>query len=109
MKRAILFQDVNILSRLCDEIFFRSWWVILFILICFMCYEQGLKKLNADYGKLHAQFKELQDDYQTVKEIQELYSTKLNSFNDPEWIEMVLISELGLIPANQKKIYFSDR
>lgn len=92
--------------RLWEELFFRSWWVVFFILFCFMCYEQGLKKLNTDYAKLHAQYKDLQNEYQTVKEIQEFYRAKLNSFDDPEWIEMVLISELGLIRANQKKIYF---
>ncbi|WP_237753846.1 hypothetical protein [Parachlamydia acanthamoebae] len=38
----------------------RSWWVILFVLFCLMCYEQGIKQRETDFLKLTEQLLTLQ-------------------------------------------------
>jgi hypothetical protein len=85
----------------------KSWWVFLFILLCCIGYEQGLKKLHVDYRKLHGQHRELQAEFQRVLHLQERLYAELESFADPDWVELVLMKELGLVPENQTKIYFS--
>ncbi len=100
------FQEHSFLASVLEEVFIRSWWVVFFILLCCIGYEQGLKKLHVDYRKLNHQYRELKAEYQKVFEEQKYLEAMLYSFSDPDWIELVLRKELGLVPENQTKFYF---
>lgn len=91
-----------------QELFLKSWWVLFFILLCCIGYEQGLKRLHVDHRKLQTQYRELKDEYQSVLEQQKRLQDELYSFSDPDWIELVLMRELGLVPENQTKVYFKQ-
>lgn len=107
-ERYTKFQEHSLLASLLEEVFIRSWWVVFFILFCCIGYEQGLKKLHVDYRKLNHQYKELTEEYQKVFEQHKYLEAELFSFNDPDWIELVLRKELGLVPENQTKVYFKE-
>lgn len=92
--------------RAVEFFFLRSWWVILFILCCYLCYEQGLKKRDSDFAKLHHQFLELTKEKALVSAQQENLLLQVNSQSDPEWIELILMRGLGLVSEGQTKVIF---
>jgi hypothetical protein len=92
-----------------EEIFIRSWWVILFILLCYMLYEQGLRQSNRDFAKLHHQYLELQKEKKLAYAIQEDLLLQVNSQSDPAWVELTLIKGLGLVPEGQIKVVFTSQ
>lgn len=91
-----------------EEMFIRSWWVILFILGCYLSYEQGLQKKDRDFAKLQWQYTELQKKKKMLLSLQENFRRELNSQNDPAWIELVLMKELGVVPEGQTKVLFTN-
>jgi hypothetical protein len=96
------------MSSIINTVFIRSWWVVLFILFCYVCYEQGLRKRDVDFAKLHAQYIELLDEKQRALTKNEDLQMQINSHNDPEWVEMTLMKGLGLVPEGQTKVLFTD-
>lgn len=86
--------------------FFDCWWVYLFALLCFICYEQGGKARNVQFQILSQQLKLLQQDKVAALARQEELTSKLASQSDDEWIELLLIKELGVVPEGQQKVYF---
>lgn len=90
-----------------ETIFFRSWWVILFILLCLFLFEHAVEKRNRDYSRLSIQLAELQSTkVQAVKEQEDLL-LQINSESDPAWIELTLMLGLGMVSENQTKIFFT--
>ena len=87
--------------------FLRSWWVIMFILLCFMVYEQGVKKRNEHYAHLAKQLTELKKEKEWLIANREDLKLRIDSFDDPAWIELSLMKVLGLIPEGYEKVYFT--
>lgn len=92
-------------STVKDQLF-GSWWVFFFALLCFICYEQGIKIRNEQYHAFSKQLQELQSEKQRVLALQAELSAQIQSQNDSEWIEFILMKELGVVPEGHKKIYF---
>lgn len=84
----------------------RSWWVVLFILGCYICYEQGLRKREADFVKLQQHFQDLQQEKVLAIRQQENLLMQINSQSDPDWVELTLMKGLGLVPEGQTKVLF---
>lgn len=87
----------------------RSWWVIFFILICYFCYEQGLAGRNKEFAKLDHQYLNLLNEKEKALALQENLRLQINSQSDPEWVELVLMKGLGLVPEGQIKVLFTDQ
>lgn len=83
-----------------------SWWIWLFVLFCFFCYEQAVKNLKEDFGKLEGQLESLQRELHDQLALQEDLRIQINSQSDPSWIELVLMKGLGLVPEGQIKVFF---
>lgn len=92
--------------KILEEVLIQSWWVILFILLCYMAYEQGMKKRQANFVKLYEQFKDLQIEKKRGLAIQKELLLKINSESDPAWVELTLMKGLGLVPEGQTKVLF---
>lgn len=97
----------SFLSKSLDLLFFRSWWVLLFMILSFMLYEQAMKKRDKDYNTLTDRLHELQTAKSEALKKQEELQLQINSESDPAWVELVLMRELGLVPEEQTKIFFS--
>lgn len=87
---------------------FKTWWVVLFALICFAFYERGIGNKSRDYAQLQRQLQELQDEYASQVKTQEDLHLQINSQSDPEWQELVLMKGLGLVPEKQTKVFFTN-
>lgn len=92
-----------------EEIFVKSWWVVLFILGIYYCYEQGLQKKDHDFTKLHAHYSELQKKKKALLTLKENLNRQINSQSDPEWVELTLMKGLGLVPEGQIKVLFTNQ
>ena len=94
--------------RVIEEMFLRSWWVILFMLICYMFFEQSLRHRDAEYVKLYQQLIELRETRKIAQEENAKLMMHINSQSDPAWIELTLMKGLGLVPEGQTKVYFKN-
>ncbi|MCE5317249.1 MAG: hypothetical protein LLG04_07790 [Parachlamydia sp.] len=86
----------------------RFWWTILFMLACYLAYEQGMRTWSKEYAMLRKHYLELDDDKQKLLSIQEDLLLQINSQSDPAWVELILIKGLGLVPEGQTKVYFEQ-
>lgn len=89
-----------------NQLFFRSWWVIIFLLLCAILYEQGIKETNRHYQQLNEQQIALQIEKQKALEKQQDLKCQINSQSDLAWIELTLMKGLGLVPEGEQKVYF---
>lgn len=87
---------------------FASWWVFFFALLCFICYEQGIKISNEQYRILSKQLLQLKNEKQNALALQVELSAQVQSQTDNSWIEFLLMKELGVVPEGYKKIYFIE-
>ncbi len=94
------------LTSLFNHIFLRSWWVVAFLLLCAILYEQGLKERNHHYQQLNDQRIALQIEKQKAMKKQQDLKWQINSQSDLAWIELTLMKGLGLVPEGEQKVYF---
>ena len=100
--------STSLFERMIAEVFFRSWWVILILLLCLAFFEHEQNKRDEILNTLTARTKDLQHEKIHSLERHERLSMQINSQNDPSWVEMVLIKELGLTPEGQIKVHFTE-
>lgn len=91
-----------------ERLFFKYWWVVLFCLLCAIFYEQQRKKIDLEYSKLHQQLVKLQNIKLEKLKVQEDLLLKVNSQSDPNFVELLLMKELGVVPEGQTKIFFNN-
>ncbi len=94
------------LQKLIQYLFIESWWVIAFILICAVFYEQGLKSRDSLFQHLTDQWISLQKEKEEALFQQQNLKLQINSQSDLAWIELTLMKGLGLVPEGQQKVYF---
>lgn len=97
---------MSTLQKILRSIFIRSWWVIAFMLLCTIIYEQGLKERNKLYQQLTEQYNDLQQEKKEVLHQQQNLQLQINSQSDLAWVELALMKGLGLVPEGQQKVYF---
>lgn len=100
--------DINHMFKKFQSYFFESWWVILFALICFALFEQGMYVHTKEFSKLSMQLRELQQHKIIAFSMREKLLLQLNSESDPMWVELVLMRVLGMVPEGQEKVFFSN-
>ena len=93
-------------GKLFEGLLVRSWWVFLFMGICYLFYSQGVEKKRRDHEQLLAKLMDLEKEKRRLGEEKEDLRLQVKSQNDPKWIEMTLMKGLGLVPEGQVKIYF---
>lgn len=91
-----------------ETLFLRCWWVILFCLLCASFYEQGRKRIDGEYRKLHKQLTKAQTVRNQKLNIREDLMLKVNSQSDPDFVELLLMKELGVVPEGHLKFFFNE-
>lgn len=92
-----------------DEVFIKSWWVVLFILACYFFYEQGLRRKDREHAFLQNQYSELVQKKKSVKKQQLELRREINGQSDKASLELILIKEMGLVPEGQTKVVFKKQ
>lgn len=86
--------------------FFRCWWAILLLLFCYGFYLHGMVKKKEQYAQLSEKVALLKESLCVATERREDLLLQMESRSDPAWIEMLIKKHLGMVPANQIKVYF---
>lgn len=91
------------------QLVIRSWWVILLLMVSFFLYDQTTTHQKNTISQLEEKVTFLQEKKKKVASIQDDLQLQIQSQEDPDYLEMVLIKKLGLIRDGQKKIFFSSK
>jgi hypothetical protein len=84
----------------------KNWWVLIFISICSVVYFNSVGKKNEILTTLDRHLKALEREKEILIEEKEDLLLQINSQNDPNWIQLILMKGLGLVPEGQLKVYF---
>lgn len=91
-----------------DELIVRSWWVILFVNLCYIAYEQAQVGRNHLYMNLNHQLNTLTEEKERALSLQKKLALQQNSQHDPAWIELILMERLGMVPDGSIKVFFTE-
>ncbi len=86
--------------------FNTSWWVVLALVLSGGIYMQASRTKDVEIKQLKFQMSELLKEKALAKKEREELLGKIESQNDPAWIELVLMKELGVVPDGYIKVYF---
>ena len=86
----------------------RHSWLLAFMIVCYIGYERGVKRLSSDFEMLNQRLTELESQKKEALDLQKSYLLQINSQHDPAWLELTLMRVLGLVPEGQTKVYFSE-
>jgi len=103
------FMDASLFTRFFDVCVLRSWWVILFINLCYIGYEQGQYKRKNLYAILNNQMQTLEEEKEKALALRKRLMMQKNNQHDPAWIELTLMKEMGMVPEGYQKFLFSEK
>lgn len=93
-------------SKLFEEVIVKSWWTILFFLVCYFAYDRGLHYRTLEKEKLTKKLEMLSQERRRALIHHDYLRLQLESQHDNAWIELVLMRGLGLVPEGQQKVIF---
>lgn len=83
-----------------------SWWAALFIFASCGFYSLASHKRQTALIALKSQVETLKTEKLQAKKTHEDLKLRFQSQSDPEWIQMLLMKTLGMVPEGQIKIVF---
>lgn len=81
--------------------------VAVFLTLCLGFYLYAKEQKDRSYQEMAARLKALEIEKGIALAQQEELISQIQSQSDPAWVEMVLKRNLGLVPKDQTKVYFS--
>lgn len=84
----------------------RYWWVLIVLLISFAYYYKNIRPKEVEIRSLKYRVQELKKEKEIAENQKEELLLRIQSQNDPAWIEMVLMKELGVVPEGYIKVHF---
>lgn len=94
-------------SRLFEEGVLKSWWVILFLFLATFAYEQAALSKQHEKKVLLQELESLEIAKKNAENRQDDLQLQLESMEDSQWIEMVLMKGLGVVPEGSIKVHFT--
>ena len=92
-----------------QTLFVNNLWVIFFVLGAYLFFTHASTKKGAMIAQLEKQVNTFKGEIVAAREMREELLLRIESQNDPRWIEMVLMQKLGLVPEGQLKVLFQKR
>jgi len=100
-----LVENSNI--RIMEVMKWKSWWWVALFIVGLGCfYYPSIKDKNLVIKELEFRLEEMQKKKMAVLQEREELVLKTQSQNDPAWIEMVLMRDLGVVPEGWLKVHF---
>jgi hypothetical protein len=86
---------------------FRSWWwVATFCLLSLFAYFEVIQVKKAALSQLTLKKQEMEKEKIASQEFKEELLLAVSSKDDPAWIEMILMRDLGVVPEGWLKVHF---
>lgn len=95
-------------SKLLEEVVLKSWWTIAFILLSFFIYDQGVLRKKKELTLLLQKKTTYEQEIEKGLALQKELKKQIASHADPDWIELTLMRNLGLVPEGSKKVHFKS-
>jgi len=92
--------------KVLPHLLLKNWWVIVFLLMTWSIYLQAIHKKNQLVFKLEERVALLEKGRREAREENEALLLRMQSQDDPEWMELVLKEKLGVVPEGQIKVVF---
>lgn len=87
--------------------FFSNWWVIGCCVLCLIGYIEGIKSRSLMAQELKFKISEIEREIAFASQENEELSLQLASRDDPAWIELVLLKQVGVVPDGFLKVHFT--
>ena len=82
------------------------WWVVAFCLLASVVYIPAMKSRKSSLNELAFRFSEMEKEKRFVLQEKEELTHRIASQNDPAWVELVLLREMGVVPDGFLKVHF---
>ena len=86
--------------------FLRNWWIFAFVIFCGTFYMQRGTKRDEALSELSFRLQEMEKEKLLACQKRDDMLLRLHSQNDPAWIEMILMRDLGVVPEGWVKVHF---
>lgn len=90
-----------------SDFWLRSWWVAAVCLVTTIVYFQALKEKKTSFRELSFRLGEMEKEKVLALAEKEDLNLRIASQNDPAWIELILMRDLGVVPEGFLKVHFS--
>ncbi len=87
----------------------RFWWVVIVLFVCIAYYFHLIRPKEVQILSLRYREIELLKEKEALLSEKRELLLRIQSHNDPAWIEMVLMKELGVVPEGYVKIHFQKQ
>lgn len=84
----------------------RTWWVVAFCAITGIVHFHFLKEKQNAIHVLNSRLEEMESEKWAALQKREEFQLRIASQNDPAWIEMILMRDLGVVPEGFLKVHF---
>ena len=78
--------------------------ILLFVILGL--YADGIRRKNVVVNRMESSLAKLECEKILAMQNQDDLRMQIASQSDPQWIEMVLMEKLGVVPEGQVKVYF---
>jgi hypothetical protein len=82
------------------------WWVAAFCSLSLFVYFQSIREKKGAISALKSKLEALHREKKEALLLKEELSLAVASQEDPAWIEMVLMRDLGVVPERWLKVHF---
>jgi hypothetical protein len=84
----------------------RYWWVVVFCTVTSLVYFHALKEKKSAVRNLGFRLEKMEQEKWFAFQKREDLQLRIASQNDPAWIEMILMRDLGVVPEGFLKVHF---
>ncbi|MBU6383334.1 MAG: hypothetical protein KGR16_03360 [Verrucomicrobia bacterium] len=84
----------------------KNWWLLALCTLTACAHLHFSKEKKSALQSLQIRLAQMENEKAQVLQIKEDLQLRIASQNDPAWIEMVLIRELGVVPEGFLKVHF---
>lgn len=82
------------------------WWVLAFCLLASIVYVPAMRNRKTSLNELVFRYAEMEKEKRFVFQEKEELMQRIASHNDPAWVELVLLREMGVVPDGFLKVHF---
>lgn len=84
----------------------KNWWMVTFLCLVALFFWQNSRKTHFIAAELEDRLALIIEEKRLAAFARDDLLLQIESQNDPQWVELVLMRRLGMIPFGQIKVHF---
>lgn len=102
------YHDLSIVTQKAISFLKEWWWVALCLLCTYTVHLNAGHHKRESISRLHEALSELECMKSDLMDRQVDLRARIASQDDPEWVAMMLMQELGVVPEGHTKVHFVE-